>query len=176
MVGKTIGVTVGEVTILRSTRDHPEQRRLSRFVAVDFDVTSSVVDVVLRELNSRGMSVEARRPLRVGASYPFKIRNGREFVSLTGEVRWCRLLRMIDIGGGESQALYRAGIAFSESFDDFLPPVESISSKPKSSSTSSTRIVTRRKRQTASQSCPDCKAVAVAGQKRCRICGLVLPQ
>ena len=114
------------VTSPRFSREPSEKRRLTRFSVVDFRATSSVVDVVLRDLNSEGMSVESRRQLRVGASYPFRIHEGGASVALHGVVKWCRLRRMIDIGGGESQALYRAGIAFSRNVDDFLPPAKSI--------------------------------------------------
>ncbi len=114
------------MTSARFSGESSERRRLTRFRAVDFRATSSVVDVVLRELNAESMSIESRRQLRVGASYPFRIHKGSESVALDGVVKWCRLRRMIDIGGGESQALYQAGIAFSRTVDDFLPPAKSI--------------------------------------------------
>lgn len=110
----------------RLSRKPSERRQLTRFSVVNFRVTSSVVDIVLRDLNSEGMSIESRRQLRVGATYPFRIHEGGASVALDGVVKWCRLRRMIDIGGGESQALYRAGIAFSRIVDDFLPPAKSI--------------------------------------------------
>ena len=89
------------------------KRQSVRFRPVDFHATSSVLEMVLRDLNSEGMSIETRQPLRVGASYPFRIRRGHRSVLIDGKVMWCKLAHMIDIGGGESQALYRAGIAFS---------------------------------------------------------------
>ena len=89
------------------------KRQSVRFRSVDFHATSSVIEMVLRDLNSEGMSIETRQQLRVGASYPFRIRRGQRSVLIDGNVIWCKLARMIDIGGGESQALYRAGIAFS---------------------------------------------------------------
>lgn len=101
------------VTSPRFSRESSERRRSWRFIVVDSRITSSVVDVVVRDLSSQGMSVESRRQLRVGASYPFKIHERGESVALHGVVKWCRLQRMIDIGGGESQALYISGIAFS---------------------------------------------------------------
>jgi len=68
------------------------------------------------------MSVESRRPLRVGATYPFRVHQRGEATEVAGVVRWCKLQRMIDIGSGEYQTLYRSGIAFSAT-----PPDSSLS-------------------------------------------------
>jgi hypothetical protein len=64
------------------------------------------------------MSVESRRPLRVGATYPFRVHQKGEATEVSGVVRWCKLQRMIDIGSGEYQTLYRSGIAFSATAPD----------------------------------------------------------
>ena len=172
-----IGYTDGSVTLLRFSPERSEKRQLIRFRVVDFHATSSVVDVVLRDLNSDGMSIETRHSLRVGASYPFRIRRRRQSVAIDGVVKWCRLLQMIDIGGGESQAVYRAGIAFSRRLDDFLPGGSAGSQIPYDPDVITAVEETRRGfRGQSSVSCPDCKVPAVEGARRCRICGSILRQ
>ena len=136
-----------------------------------------VADVVLRDLNSEGMCIETRHQMRVGASYPFKIRRGHQQATIDGKVIWCKLLRMIDIGGGESQALYRAGIAFSRRLEDFraVPSVDAgtgidLTAPPPAES------IDVRKAARSAVLCPDCRVPAVAGALRCGICGTILPQ
>ena len=165
------------MTTLRLTSEWPEKRQLIRFRVVDFHASSSVVDLVLRDLNSEGMSIETRHPLRVGASYPFKIRRRRQTVPIDGVVKWCKLLRMIDIGGGDLQALYRAGIAFSRRLDDFLPGVavdpETLHDGEPAATSETSRSASEKRSPIR---CPDCRVPAVVGARRCRICGTLLPQ
>ena len=120
-----------ELSALRDigSRLEAQAREVTRHLNQLHNVLSRVFpefDTIVRELNAKSMSIESRRQLRVGASYPFRIHEGSESVALDGVVKWCRLRRMIDIGGGESQPLYQAGIAFSRTVDDFLPPAKSI--------------------------------------------------
>ena len=84
---------------------------------------------------------------------------------------------MIDIGGGESQAVYRAGIAFSRRLDDFLPGASAGSQIPYDPDvTTAVEEPRSAPRAKSSLSCPDCKVPAVAGARRCGICGSILPQ
>ncbi len=155
-----------------------EKRFLSRFKVVGFYASSSVIDVVLRDLSAEGMSIETRRPMRVGASYPFKIREGTQVVEVVGVVKWCKLRRMIDIGGGESQAIYRAGVAFGDPLDGFVPRFGSPETEPgpESPSPTASPAVRRQPRKLRSLNCPDCRVPVVLGARRCRICGAILPQ
>jgi hypothetical protein len=123
------------------------------------------------------MSIETRQSLRVGSSYPFKIRKGQHSVDIDGTVIWCKLQRMIDLGGGESQALYRAGVAFSRRLDEF-PPVRSTSAQHEEAvgKVASPAHTVRPAGERSPISCPECRVPAVIGAKRCRICGTILPQ
>lgn len=157
--------------------ERSEKRQLSRFRVMDFHATSSVIDIVLRDLNSEGMSIETRHPLRVGGSYPFRIRRRRQSAAIDGVVRWCKLLRMIDIGGGESQALYRAGIAFTQRLEDCLQDLwidSQAHAESESHDPAAAGVLLPEERSAVS--CPDCKLPAVVGAERCRICGTILPQ
>lgn len=155
-----------------------EKRFLNRFKVVGFYASSSVIDLVLRDLSAEGMSIETRRPMRVGASYPFKIREGTQVVEVVGVVKWCKLRRMIDLGGGESQAIFRAGIAFSKPLDRLIPRVGSPETEPgpESPSPTASATVQRQARELRPVKCPDCRVPVVLGASRCRICGAILPQ
>ena len=161
----------------RVSAERSKKRQGLRFSAIDFHATSCVIDLVLRDLNSEGMSIETRQSLRVGARYPFKIRRGHHSAEIDGTVVWCKLLRMIDLGGGESQALFRAGIAFSRRLEEF-PPVRSIDAPAESAArfvASPDRAVAPPRERSAT-TCPNCRVPAVPGAQRCRICGTILPQ
>ena len=142
--------------------------------------------MVLRDLNSEGMSIETRQPLRVGASYPFRIRKGHRSVLIDGKVMWCKLAHMIDIGGGESQALYRAGIAFSsrrlEEFStvhssDIQAQGEVEATPPKDAGVDAgAGAAGHRPRERSAVSCPNCRVPTVVGALRCGLCGTILPQ
>jgi hypothetical protein len=132
------------------------------------------------------MSIETRTPLRVGASYPFRIRKGHRSVLIDGKVMWCKLARMIDIGGGESQALYRAGIAFSsrrlEEFSAVRPSdiqaLGEVESTPEKNAADDAAAVAagHRPQERSAVSCPNCRVPAVVGALRCGLCGTILPQ
>jgi hypothetical protein len=133
--------------------------------------------MVLRDLNSEGMSIETRQSLRVGSSYPFKIRKGQQSTTIDGTVIWCKLQRMINLGGGESQALFRAGIAFSRRLEEF-PPVRTSDATPDPAVevTSAPDPAVPPQRNRSASSCPECSVPAIVGAQRCRICGTILPQ
>jgi hypothetical protein len=163
-----------------------KKRQSVRFRSGDFHATSSVIEMVLRDLNSEGMSIETRQQLRVGASYPFRIRRGKRSVLIDGNVIWCKLARMIDIGGGESQALYRAGIAFSSRRLEEFSAVRSsgIQARGEVESTTANDAAVdgeagaagHRPLARSAVSCPDCRVPAVVGAQRCGLCGTILPQ
>jgi hypothetical protein len=59
------------------------------------------------------MAVETSSWLAVGRSYTVRIGQGDATIALTGDVVWCRLVRTERLARGESRAVYRAGVRFS---------------------------------------------------------------
>jgi hypothetical protein len=157
----------------RLPNEQLQRRDQKRFRVADLYVTSPVVDLVVLDLSSRGMSIETRQPLRVGASHPFTIRSGRRQALLNGDVRWCKLHRMIDIGGEDFEPLFRCGVVFPGNSEDLRKLVESSPSQRMVGSGSSTRSQTRTR---PPSNCPDCGVAVLADSERCRMCGSILPR
>ena len=76
----------------------------------DVSVSSPELDFVLLDVNASGFGIETRDPLKVGQNYSFRFQQGKESVELEARVRWCKLHRTLQIGPGEVQCLYRAGL------------------------------------------------------------------
>lgn len=157
------------------------KRHAMRFKPIDFHATSCVVEMVLRDLNAKGMSIETRKSLRVGSDYPFRIRRGRQVVEIDGTVIWCKLQRMLDIGNGESQALYRSGIAFTRRLDEFSPVTlaaarSSADAESDAALGGSQLSNEHRAQERGAVVCPECRVPAVVGARRCGLCGTILPQ
>ena len=155
----------------------PDKRLMNRFKVAGYRATSSVIDLVLKDLSAEGMAIETRRSMRVGASYPFRICDGKATVYVDGVVKWCQLRRMIDIGNGESQAIYWAGIAFLEKLDAVLRGVPAATTVPEPQvvvPVTGTRVRDR-SRWLCGRSCPSCRVPVVPGAIRCRVCGAILP-
>lgn len=87
-----------------------EQRFPTRTLLVDAPIAGRVVNV-----SERGISIESREKVRVGANYLFRVRNTRKALSVPGRVEWCRLTGTRPDDWGEPEAVYQAGISLAES-------------------------------------------------------------
>jgi Tfp pilus assembly protein PilZ len=69
-------------------------------------------------LSLAGMAIETSDYLQVGRSYSLKLSHGEEDLALRGRVVWCRLVGTASVEGGESVALYSAGLQFENLLSD----------------------------------------------------------
>ena len=77
---------------------------------LEFAHPAKVVD-----LSRSGASVETTERLAPGRAYRLQLEHAdAPPTSTTGRVVWCRLTGTVDLGGGESSPLYRAGLHFEQ--------------------------------------------------------------
>ena len=60
-----------------------------------------------------GLALETTTALTIGSAQTFRVAIGDHSVTVTGEIRWCRLTHTIGKGKGEVVAIFRAGFSFS---------------------------------------------------------------
>ena len=94
--------------LARGEEDRVEQRYVTPEVGVESPIRAEVVDV-----SESGMGLLSSDPLRVGASYVFRLRYGQRDLGLPGKVEWCRLTGTERRNGDAHATVYRAGISFS---------------------------------------------------------------
>lgn len=94
--------------LARGEDDRGGPRYVTRKVALESPIRAAVVDV-----SESGMGLESGDPLRVSASYVFRVRLGRRDLGLPGKVEWCRLTGTRRRKGDPYATVYRAGVSFS---------------------------------------------------------------
>ena len=97
-------------------RGDGERRRESRQTVPDLAVDSQVIEVDLIDASDTGLGIEAERPLKVGVTYPFRLRRDGEQCDVYGLVRWCETA---------DRGRFRAGISVGKTVG---PPISSLAS------------------------------------------------
>ena len=92
--------------------DQPRaERRLSvRRPVLDVCASSPLIEFVLFDFSAEGIAIETDSALRVGGSYPFEMRQGKNTVCFRGQIRWCRLNKTKKVAPDEVKSVFRAGV------------------------------------------------------------------
>lgn len=81
-----------------------------------FEISRLSVDAPVRatalNISERGMALEGLQPVTTGASDRFTLSRDAQRIRVRGNVRWCRIVRILHASDGDSMPVYRAGIEF----------------------------------------------------------------
>ena len=95
------------------------QRRHRRYEV--HDVHGSLLfrtKVQVRNLSVSGLALETPERLQLGRTYAIRLAGADDAVDVSGTIRWCHLASTRSKEGGETRAVYEAGLAFQDVFTD----------------------------------------------------------
>ena len=93
-----------------------ERRNKERHQTEELEVSSPTVHGQVLNLSMDGLAIETASALRPGKRLSFKIDG--EGSTVTGRVKWSRLSTLRRGEGGDTEAIYHAGIAIERECED----------------------------------------------------------
>ncbi len=95
----------------------PGQRRHPRYEVQDLHGSLLYrTTVKVRNVSVSGLSLESAERLQLGRAYAIRLAGAGEAVDVHGTIRWCHLSSARPRPGGETRAVYEAGLAFDDVF------------------------------------------------------------
>jgi PilZ domain-containing protein len=101
--------------------DSFERRRTDRRLLDATGKASFAADLKIVNVGPRGIEVETRERLMIGAEYDVEIRSRGEEIEVRGTVVWSRLDRTVQTAAGDLRPVYRSGI---EASSQSIPGLE----------------------------------------------------
>jgi hypothetical protein len=95
------------------------QRRHKRYEV--HDIHGSLLfrtQVKVRNLSVSGLALETPERLQLGRTYAIRLTGDRDAVDVSGTIRWCHFASAQPSDGGDSKAVYEAGLAFQDVFTE----------------------------------------------------------
>ena len=104
-----------------------ERRRTDRQTLDATGRASFAANLTIVNVGPRGIEIETRERLMIGAPYDLEIRSHGEEVPVRGTVVWSRLDRTEETAAGDLRPVYRSGL---EAASQSIPGLERLLARP----------------------------------------------